>query len=101
MAVIAVYLGNLLPFLFKNNVDTRGREIMAATLFLSSVVLEISLVVLVFLASLALIGGLSIRYLSREKISRLSFSRVFLPFICRPIPLETLSINLMVIKKWL
>ena len=56
------------------------------------------LVVLVFLASLALVGKrllvLVTRYVSGRSISRFSPSRVLLLFFHKPVPLETPRIDL-------
>ena len=80
IAGIALNLGNVLLFLLGNNINTNGREV--ATLSPSSTAPGILLVVLVFfialtLIGLALIGGLSIRHVNRERISGFSPSKVF------------------------
>lgn len=72
--VVIFDLENIFLFLFKNNVSTYNKEVVAATLSLSSPVPGTSLMVLIFLVSLVLMGGLSIRYVNRGRISRLSLS---------------------------
>ena len=93
--IIKVFnLGNILFFLFKNDISIYGREIMAATLFLSSTVPRNFLVVLIFLISLALMGRLlPTRHISKKRVMRLIFLRVFL--LGWSMPVEVLGIYLL------
>ena len=77
MVYIALDLGNVFPFFLGNDINTHGRKVGAITLSPSSAAPKTLLVVLVLLASLALIGlalmgGLSTRHVSIERINRLS-----------------------------
>lgn len=94
MVVIALDLGDIFLFFHKNNVNTCGRRVVAAALFLSSAMPEISWEILVFFACLALMGRLLTRHVSKEKISRLGFSRIFFLLFCRLVSSETLNANL-------
>lgn len=87
-------LGNILFFLFKNDISIYSREIMAATLFLSSTVPKNFLVVLIFHISLALMGRLlPTRHISKRRVMRLIFLRVF--FLGWSMPAEVLGIYLL------
>lgn len=70
MTVEVFDLGDVFFFLFRNDIGIHDRGVVIATVFLSSIVPEISLVVLFFFASLALINGLPTRYINRGKVSR-------------------------------
>ena len=90
LANIAFDLSNVLSFLLRNNIDTYGRKVEALTLYLFFAALETSLVILVFLINLVLIGlalisGLSTRYVSKKRISGLNLSGVLLFFLTGPI----------------
>ena len=94
IADIALDLGNVLLFFFKNDIHIRGREVVAMTLSLSSAVPKTLLMVLVFFAGLALMGGLPTRHVNREKINGLSPSGVLLLLFCKFVLLETPGIHL-------
>ena len=89
VTVIVLNLENIFHFLFKNNIDTHGRGIEATTLSLSSATSGILLVVLVLLVDLALIDGLPTKRVSKGKISKLSFSGVFLLLLSGFVLLKT------------
>lgn len=98
-------VGDILLFIL-NDVGTYCKKVIAAILSLPATALRNSLVILGFFIGLALVseillGMLLIRYINKRSISRLILSRVFFHFSCRPIPLETLSINLVSISRWL
>lgn len=87
-------LEDVLFFFLGNNVSTCSRRLVATTLLLSSVVPEISWVVLILLTSLALVGGLLLnKHISRKKVSRLNLPKdlVFGWFMA----LKKLGINLL------
>ena len=97
VAIVAFNLEDIFHFLLDNiEIRIRYREIGATTtpaaLFMSKISL---LVVLVFLASLALVDGRLLvpttRYVSKKKISGLSLSRVFFLLFCRLVPSGTLE----------
>ena len=95
MAGIAFDLDNVLSFFLKNNIDTRGKGVMAAILSLSLTVPETSLVVWALLAdlALALIGEFPTRHVNKGKISGFNYFRVFLLLFGRSIPSEVLGVN--------
>lgn len=72
-------LRDIIFLLVRNNISTSNKEVVAVTLFLYSTILRISLIVLIFFYSLALVGRLlSTRYVSKKKSVDLLFSE-FLP----------------------
>lgn len=94
MTVKAFNLGDIFPFLFDNvSVSICYKEVMAIT-SLALLMPRTSLVVLVLLASLALVGRrllvLTTRYISGRNVSELSPSKAFLLLFCKPVLLETL-----------
>ena len=97
--VEALNLRNISHFLFDGiGVSIHCKKIML-TLSLTPSTLKISLlVVLVFLASLALVGRkllvLATRYISRRSISERNPSGVLVLLFCRPIPSRTPQIYL-------
>lgn len=87
IAEVALDLEDVLSFVFDDiSVCTRGRGVMTIT-FLAILVPKTFFVVLVFLASLALVDGrllvLAIRYISRKSVRRLNLSEVFLLLFLR------------------
>ena len=100
MAGEALDLGDVsLIFLDNVGVSTRYKGVMATTLSLSFVASGTSLVILVLLVSLALIGGLPTRRVSRGKISGFSLSEVFFLLLSGPVPLKTPYIHLAGIRR--
>ena len=76
-------LGDIFHFFFDNvGVSTCCKKVIATTFLIPLAPKTSLLVVLVFLASLALVGGillmLAIRYVSKKCVSEFSFSGVFL-----------------------
>lgn len=95
--VEAFNVEDILLFFF-DDISTYDKSVIAATLSLSFA-LKTSLVVLIFDASSTLVDGrllkvFSTRYVSRKGISRLIFPQVFLLLFCKPVPSETLDIDL-------
>ena len=95
IAGIVLKLGSVLPYFLRNNINTRGRGVGTMTLFSFFVTPRILLVVMVLfigltMISLALIGELPTRHVSKRRISGFSFSGVLLLFFSKFIPLETL-----------
>ena len=91
-------LEDVLFFLFDDiDVSTYYRKVIT-TISLAFLVPKTSLMVLVFLANLALMSGrllvLATRYVSRRNISRFSLFGVFLFLFCGFSPLGTFQINL-------
>lgn len=81
LAVEAFNPGDVIFFFFRNNVGTYDKEVIAATLFLSSAVQKVSIIVLIFFISLVLIDELFfVRYVSRGKVGRLILPKVFILF---------------------
>lgn len=102
MTDITLDLEDIFPFLLDNiSVYTYCKEVMATILFLAPKAPRTFLVVLV-LFWLALVDRrlwvLATRYVNRRSISGFSLFGVFFFLFCRPVPLETLSINLLVIR---
>lgn len=101
IVVIIFDLKDIFPFFLNDiGISTYCRRIMAMTLFLSPTTPKTtSLAVLVFFISLILVGRrllgvLVTRYVSKRGVNELIFSRIFLLFFCRHVPLETLGVNL-------
>lgn len=70
-------------FFFNNDINTYYKEILASTLFLPTIVLKTSLVVLVFFINLIDKKLLfSIRYINKGNVSRLYFLKVFILLFC-------------------
>ena len=81
-------------FFFRNDISTYGKEVVAATLFLSSTVPKTFLIVLVFFAGLVLVGRLLVsRHISRKNVNRLFFPKIL--FFGWFLLLEALGINLL------
>lgn len=92
LAVEAFDLRDVFFFLFRNNVSPCGRDVIAATLSLSSVAPEISLLVVILLTSLPLVNGLLLtRHVSKEKVSKLILSKVLV--FGWSVPLKAIGIN--------
>ena len=107
MAVIALNLGHVPPFLLSNDIDTRGRGVGVITLSLSSAAPETLLVVLVFLW---ISGGsllsrrwlFSTRYVSRGGVGGLILSTgVSLLLLRRPVPPGTSWVHIAGAERWL
>ena len=101
-AVELLDVGDVFLFFFDDvGVGTSYKKVMATTLFLPPTTLRNSLLVLVFFASLALVGGkflevLVTRYVNGRSVNRLIFSRVFFLFFCRLYPQENFELILRV-----
>ena len=93
MAGIALDLGSFLSFYLRNDINICGKRVVAITLSSSAASSRTSLVNMVLLVGLALMGRLSIRHVSRGKISKLSPFKVFFLLLSRLVPLETLDVN--------
>lgn len=98
MIVVVLDLGNIFNFLFDGvGISTYCWEAVATIILLATLALRTSLV-LVFLASLALVGKkllvLVTRYVSGRSISGLSLFGVLIFLFCGPIPLKILKVHL-------
>lgn len=71
VAVEIFDLEDVFFFLLRNNISTCGRGVVATTLSFSFVAPGTSMVVLIFLASLALMGRLPTKHVSRRRVSGL------------------------------
>ena len=104
--VKALKFRNVFSFLLDDvGISICCRKFVTTTLSLAFLAPKTSLVILVFLASLALVCKrlliLATKYVSRKSVSRLSFSGVFLLLFCKPIPLKTLWIYFLGTGGWL
>lgn len=93
MTVEALDLGDILFFFLDDvSISTYCKKVVATT-FLTLSALRISLVVLIFLASLALVDRKLLVFVTRcvsgRSVSRLSLSGVFLLLFLKLVPLET------------
>lgn len=96
VTLVVLNLGDIFYYFFDSiGVSIRCRGVMATTTLLDLLAPKTSLlVVLVFLASLALVGGrllvFATRCINGRNVSGHSLFGVFLLFFCRLVPLETL-----------
>lgn len=91
---------NVFFFFLGNDINTYCRKVVAVILFAPLTIPKIFMVVLVFFIAFALVGkrllGLFLtRYVSKEGVSKLIFSDVFIFSFCKPISLKILGINLL------
>ena len=106
MAVIALDLGNVLLFLFGNNIDTRSRRVGVMTLSLSSTAPGTLLVLLVILwvGGGGLLGSRLLfptRYVSRGEVSGLIHSRVLFLFFRGLVPSRISWVHISGAGRWL
>lgn len=89
----AFNIGEILFFLFSNDIDTYYKKILATTLFLSTMAPKTSLIVLIFFISLMNRKLLfSTKYISKKNVNKLIFLKVFFLFFNWSITLKALSI---------
>ena len=106
-AVEVFNLADVFLFIFDDiGVSTCCKGVMATTLFLPCTTPKTFLVVLVFFASLGLVGGrllgiLTTRYVNKRSINGLISSKVFLFLFCRPVSSRILWVNLTDFWRWL
>lgn len=88
MTVVTLNLEDVFLFFFKKNISTSCRKVVAIILSLFFMASETFLVVFILLISLALMGRLSTRHVSIEKVSKLNPSEVFLFLFRSPVSLQ-------------
>lgn len=98
LIIIVLNLGDIFNFFLDSiGISIYCRRVVAITISLAILVLT-TFLVLIFFASLTLVGRrllmFATRYVSERSVSRFSLSKVFILLFCGPVPSETLRVYL-------